>query len=84
MADERDMRINFARGLRTLRESSGKTQREVADTVGVSVGTISAWERGKSCPDTPLYLKRLIALFDTDIYTLIGHNPEWNGNGTVE
>ena len=41
----------FGRRLATLRQQSGKKQREVADELGVTPQAVSKWERGLSCPD---------------------------------
>ena len=36
--------------LKQLRERAGLTQRQLADTLGVTVTTISSWERGVKKP----------------------------------
>lgn len=40
--------------LREIRMRRGLTQSEAAVLIGVSVDTISNWERGKSYPDVPM------------------------------
>ena len=37
--------------LATLRRANGFTQQEVADRLGISNRTLSAWERGTAMPD---------------------------------
>lgn len=37
--------------LSALRRSTGYTQQDVADKLGVSNKTVSCWERDASCPD---------------------------------
>lgn len=43
--------------LREIRMRRGLTQSEAAVLIGVSVDTISNWERGKSYPDVPMIRK---------------------------
>lgn len=43
--------------LKITREQSGKTQKEVADLIGVTRQTINNWECGYTFPDFPLVLK---------------------------
>ena len=52
--------INYVNGngIRTLRESLGLTQKDLANRIGVSDKTVSKWETGRGLPDisvlTPL------------------------------
>lgn len=62
-----------------LRESLGLTQKQVADTVGVTDQTVSNWERGvhvprltlrqtvKLCAITRRSVEELAALFEPDV-----------------
>lgn len=43
--------------LKTAREIRGLRQKEAADLLGVSVDTLSNYERGKSYPDIPVLRK---------------------------
>ncbi|MBQ8310226.1 MAG: helix-turn-helix transcriptional regulator [Clostridia bacterium] len=45
-----DMEL-LGRRLADLRHHSGRTQREIAEYVGVSIQALSKWERGLACPD---------------------------------
>ena len=40
----------FSRNLKRYLENSGKTQREVANTIGVSYGTFCDWIKGRAYP----------------------------------
>lgn len=44
--------------LKTAREMAGLKQYEAAEKIGVSVDTLSNYERGKSYPDVPV-IKRI-------------------------
>ena len=44
-------KMNIGEFIAALRKSSGCTQQEVADRLGVSNKTVSSWETGASCPD---------------------------------
>lgn len=47
-------RMNIGEFIAALRKSSGCTQQEVAEKLGVSNKTVSSWETGISCPDIAL------------------------------
>lgn len=47
-------RMNIGEFIAALRKSSGYTQQEVAERLGVSNKTVSSWETGISCPDIAL------------------------------
>ena len=48
--------------LRSLRESNGRTQREVAADLGCTAAAVSSWETETCCPSLP-QVGRLRALF---------------------
>ena len=43
--------------LKTIREMGGLSQIDAAKTIGISVDTLSNYERGKSYPDIPVLRK---------------------------
>ena len=47
--------------VRRLRDKLGLTQQQLADRLGVTVGSVSRWELGKSGPIRP-YLEKIEAL----------------------
>ncbi len=48
---------NFTPTLKQARELKRLTQAEAAEKIGVSVDTLSNYERGKSYPDVPILRK---------------------------
>lgn len=48
---------NMRMTLKTAREIRGLRQKEAADLLGVSVDTLSNYERGRSYPDIPVLRK---------------------------
>ena len=44
--------------IRRLRQERKMTQRELAQTLGLSPKTVSKWERGQGCPDVSLRAAR--------------------------
>ena len=60
------MKQSLGEFLATLRRANGYTQQEVADKLGVSNRTLSAWERGASMPDI-LLLPALADLYGVTV-----------------
>jgi transcriptional regulator with XRE-family HTH domain len=56
--------------LRTARRSSGMTQKQLADRLGVESITVSRWERGVTTPSLPR-LRRIAELTDTTVSDLV-------------
>ncbi|MBE5753196.1 MAG: helix-turn-helix transcriptional regulator [Clostridiales bacterium] len=55
--------INFAENLKHLRQSTGMTQKELAEKLSVDQRTISAWEKGVCEPNFYL-LAMLCEIFE--------------------
>ena len=58
-SERRDDMVNsyeIGRYLQTLRKAQGRTQKELADQLGVSFQAVSKWEKGDSFPDVALLL----------------------------
>lgn len=51
--------MNLPARIQSWRRARAKTQRDVADKVGVTVGAVSLWESGQSSP-TVAHLEALI------------------------
>lgn len=49
--------------IKSLRANSNMTQQELADVLGVSVATVSNWERGKEKPKNNLLIYSLSYIF---------------------
>ncbi|ADD02671.1 putative transcriptional regulator [Thermoanaerobacter thermohydrosulfuricus WC1] len=63
--------MNFAKRLATLRKEAGLTQKELADKLGVSRGTIGMYEIGQRDPDTET-LQKLSDIFGVSVDYLLG------------
>ena len=61
----------LAQNIRSYRKSMGLTQEQLAERLGITLGTISKWERGSSEPDLS-YLMDLAELFRVSVDALIG------------
>lgn len=48
--------------LKALRINAGYTQEQLAELIGVSLGTIKNWERGKTFPKQPM-IEKLCELY---------------------
>lgn len=56
--------------IRALRREAGLTQRDLAETLGVTDKAVSKWERGLGCPDVS-FLPQLSRLFGVDLEKLL-------------
>lgn len=57
--------------LKKARENARKTQKQIADTLGISIGTLSGYERDYRDPDTDT-LNRLAELYAVSTDYLLG------------
>lgn len=60
--------------IRTLRQQKHLTQRQLADTIGVSDKAVSKWERGRSRPDVET-LQRLADALGVELTELLDETP---------
>lgn len=60
----------MAMTLKAARINKGLTQAQAADKIGVTVDTLSNYERGKSYPDVPI-IKRIEEVYETSYCELI-------------
>ena len=65
--------------IKTIRESKGLIQAELADQIGVTPKAVSKWETGKGFPDISL-LESLASALDTSIIELMNGQPIVNRN----
>ena len=47
----------YANAIRSYRIARGLAQKDIAASLGVARHTISAWERGLSCPTPPILMR---------------------------
>ena len=66
-----NMENKLAENIRLYRKSLGFTQEQLAERLGITLGTVSKWERGSSEPDLG-YLMDLAELFHVSVDALIG------------
>lgn len=63
---------NYSRNIKALREAKGLTQQQFADSIGVTVTTIGAWEtRGKK-PKQPSIVQTICDLYNVTEQDLFG------------
>jgi transcriptional regulator with XRE-family HTH domain len=65
----------LADNLKSSRNKAGLTQEQVANKLGLSIGTISGYERGYRRPD-PDILKKLADLYNVATDFLLGREPK--------
>ena len=65
----------FPERLKQLRKEKGLTQVTLAETLGVSKGTVAMWETGKRMPSFDM-LTRLGELFDRRVDYIIGSSED--------
>ena len=65
----------FDERLKSLRKKSGYTQVSLAETIGVSKGTVAMWETGKRTPDFDTLI-RLSDLFDVRTDYILGKSND--------
>ncbi len=65
------MENNLAENIRSCRKRLGLTQEQLAERLGITLGTVSKWERGNSEPELS-YIMDLAELFHESVDALIG------------
>ena len=65
------MENKLAENIRSCRKNLGLTQEQLAERLGITLGTVSKWERGSSEPDLG-FLMELAGLFHVSVDALIG------------
>jgi len=65
----------LAENIRSCRKDLGLTQEQLAERLGITLGTISKWERGNSEPDLG-YLMELAGVFHRSVDALIGFSMQ--------
>ncbi|WFF73009.1 helix-turn-helix transcriptional regulator [Proteiniclasticum sp. QWL-01] len=63
--------MNFSSNLKNLRKDANLTQKQLADKLGVSLGTIRNWEQGINVPKYPA-MKILSEIFNVSLPELTG------------
>ena len=71
----------LAENIRIYRKNMGLSQEQLAERLGITLGTISKWERGASEPDL-LYVMQIAELFHVSVDALIGFTMHGNNAET--
>ena len=71
------MENKLAENIRSYRKNRGLTQEQLAERLGITLGTVSKWERGSSEPDLG-FLMDLAELFQVSVDALIGFSMRGN------
>ncbi len=75
---EREIDVGYYQRLRDLKEDSDKTQKEIAEIIGVSVNHYGKYERGET--DIPLGKAVLLAdYYNTSLDYIVGRTDIKNG-----
>ena len=69
------MQVQLAEQIRTFRREKRLTQEQLAEVLGVTVGTVSKWEGGSSTPDLSLIME-LADFFGTSVDVLLGYRQQ--------
>lgn len=70
------MKITISQNIRAFRKERRLTQEQLAEAMGVTVGTVSKWESASSVPDITLIVE-LADFFETSVDVLLGYG--WHG-----
>lgn len=66
------MEIRLSQNIKANRKKCGFTQEQLAEAMGVSVGTVSKWESGSSSPDIAMIVE-LADFFQESVDVLLGY-----------
>ena len=66
------MDLRIAENIRTYRKQRNMMQEQLAETLGVSVGAVSKWERGAAVPELG-YILQMAELFEVSVDSLLGY-----------
>ena len=69
------MKVCLAENIRMLRKERGLTQEQLAEAMGITVGTVSKWETGSCIPDVSLMME-LAEFFETSVDVLLGYERQ--------
>ena len=75
------MENRLAENIRNYRKNMGFSQEQLAERLGITLGTVSKWERGASEPDL-LYVMQIAELFHVSVDALIGFTMHGNNAET--
>lgn len=71
--------MNLGSVLSQLRKKNGQSQRELANSIGVSNGAVAMWETDKRQPDLEM-LKKIANYYNVSIDYLLGNDPPFSAH----
>lgn len=77
------MKLSLAENIRAFRKERRLTQEQVAEALGVTVGSVYKWESGQSIPELNM-LVEIADFFDTSMDALLGYRMKDNSVTAVE
>lgn len=76
------MEVRLSQNIKASRKSFGLTQEQLAEAMGVSVGTVSKWESGSSSPDIEMIVE-LADFFQKSVDSLLGYDWKHRSAGQM-
>ncbi len=67
------MKHNLCGNMKKFRKAKGLTQEQLAEAMGVTVGTISKWENGNCLPDISMIME-LADFYEVSVDVLVGYD----------
>lgn len=77
-----EIREQISYNIRAYRLANKMTQKELADSLGVKVSTVSTWERGANAPDIEMLFK-ICRLFCVSVSEMYGKNVECTDSESI-
>ena len=77
------MKLTLAENIRTFRKERRLTQDQLAEALGVTVGSVYKWESGQSIPELNMMVE-IADFFDTSMDALLGYRIKDNSVAAVE
>ena len=71
------MENKLAENIRKYRKGLGLSQEQLAERLGITLGTVSKWERGASEPEL-WYIMQIAELFHVSVDVMIGFTMRGN------
>ena len=77
------MKLTLAENIRTFRKERRLTQDQLAEALGVTVGSVYKWESGQSIPELNMMVE-IADFFDTSMDALLGYRMKDNSVSAIE
>ena len=77
------MKLTLAENIRAFRKERRLTQDQLAEALGVTVGSVYKWESGQSIPELSMMVE-IADFFDTSMDALLGYRMKDNSTAAIE